>query len=56
MGYRSGRMEEEVIAMEERPVYENTFNQAAITERRYRWIALASSLLAGTLLTVYLLQ
>lgn len=42
--------------MEGRPVYENTFNQAAKTERRYRWIALASSLLVVALLTIYLLQ
>lgn len=56
MGNRSGRMDEEVTAMEERPLYENTFNQAAITERRYRWIAFASFLLAGTVLTIYLLQ
>ncbi|HVG02175.1 MAG TPA: hypothetical protein VM842_04755 [Nitrospira sp.] len=42
--------------MEERPVYENIFNQAARTERRYRWLALASSLLVGGLLTAYLLQ
>lgn len=56
MRCRSGRMGEEAWQMEERPVYENTFNQAARTERRFRWIALASSLLAGTLLAAYLLQ
>ncbi len=42
--------------MNERPVYPNTFNQGAIIDRRFRLLALASALVAGGLLTFYLLQ
>jgi hypothetical protein len=42
--------------MNERMLYENTFNHSAIINRRYRLLALISSLLAGGLLTFYLLQ
>lgn len=56
MARRSGRMDQEGTKMDQRPVYDNTFNQAAIIERRYRWIALVCSLLVGALLTAYLLE
>ncbi len=42
--------------MNERPLYENTFNHGAIINRRYRLAALVSSLLAGGVLTFYFLQ
>lgn len=42
--------------MQDRPLYENTFNQAVTTNRLYRRIALASSILAGSVLAFYLLQ
>jgi hypothetical protein len=42
--------------MHERPLYENTFNHASITNRRYRWIALASFILSLGVLALYLLQ
>ena len=42
--------------MHERPLYENTFNHALITNRRYRRIALISFILSLGLLALYLLQ
>ncbi|MEP7152446.1 MAG: hypothetical protein ABI856_12110 [Nitrospira sp.] len=42
--------------MQDRPLYENTFNQSAIIDRRYRWIALASFILFLGVLALYLLQ
>ena len=42
--------------MHERPLYENTFNHAAVTNRLYRRVALASCLLAGAVLAFYLMQ
>ncbi len=42
--------------MNERKLFPNTFNQTAINNRRYRWVALASSLITGGLLTLYLLN
>lgn len=42
--------------MYERKLYENWFNQSAINDRRYRWIALASFILSLGVLALYLLQ
>jgi hypothetical protein len=42
--------------MQDRPLYENTFNQSAIIDRRYRVFAIISFVLAASLLTIYLLQ
>ena len=42
--------------MQDRPLYENTFNQSAIVDRRYRMLAIVSFVLAAGLLTLYLLQ
>lgn len=42
--------------MQERPLYDNVFNQSAIIDRRYRLFAIISFVLAVSLLTIYLLQ
>ena len=42
--------------IQERPLYDNVFNQSAIIDRRYRLFAIISFVLAVSLLTIYLLQ
>lgn len=42
--------------MNDRPQYENTFNHSAIINRRYRWFALASFLLAACVLAFHLMH
>ncbi len=42
--------------MPERKLYENWFNQSAINNRRYRWLALYSLILSLGVLALYILQ
>ncbi len=42
--------------MYERKLYENWFNQSAVIDRRYRWAALASSILSLGVLALFFLH